>query len=225
MAALSYSYDYPHPAVTTDVVLFTIRHARLEILLIRRGHDPFKGYWALPGGFVGIDEDLEACALRELAEETGVRGVYLEQLYTFGKPLRDPRERIITVAYFALVAEERCELRAGSDAADVGRFEVRGLPRLAGDHDQIIALAHQRLKAKLDYSTIALQFMPATFTLSQLQTVYEIILDEPLDKRNFRRKVLSLDCLEDTGEDTREGTYRPARLFRVKTPGRVEIIK
>jgi 8-oxo-dGTP diphosphatase len=225
MAALPYSYEYPHPAVTTDVVLFTIRQSRLEILLIRRGREPFKGYWALPGGFVGIDEDLDDCALRELAEETGIRGVYLEQLYTFGEPLRDPRERVITVAYFALVPAKHCDLRAGSDAIDVAWFDMGNLPALAADHDRIIALAHQRLKAKLDYSTIALQFMPATFTLSQLQTVYEIILGEPLDKRNFRRKILSLDCLEDTGEDTREGTYRPARLFRVKTPGTVEIIK
>src|ERR671918_453513 len=152
---MPYSYHYPHPAVTTDVVLFTIQDERLEVLLIRRGSEPFKGRWALPGGFVDIDEDLLACAARELEEETGVTGVYLEQLYTFGAPDRDPRERVITVAYYALIPSDRLRLQAADNAEALGWFAMDDLPALAFDHAEIIAMAHQRLVAKLDYSTIA----------------------------------------------------------------------
>jgi 8-oxo-dGTP diphosphatase len=221
----SYQYDYPHPAVTTDVVVFTIREERLEILLVRRRGEPFKGSWSLPGGFLQIEEDLEACALRELAEETGVRGVYLEQLYTFGAPGRDPRERVISVAYYALTRSDRLEVRASSDAAEVAWFPVRALPPLAFDHQAIVGLAHRRLKAKLDYSTIAFQFMPETFTLGELQRVYEILLGERLDKRNFRKHILALGRVEPTGELKRRGNHRPAQTYRLKDPHRVEIIR
>lgn len=222
---MAYSYEHPHPAVTTDVVIFTIRKEKLEVLLVKRGGEPFKGYWALPGGFVDIDEDLEACALRELEEETGVTGVYLEQLYTFGAPDRDPRERVISVTYYAMVPAERINLQAASDADDVGWFEVDSLPPLAFDHESIVAMAHKRLASKLNYSTIALQFMPDRFTLRELQQVYESILGETLDKRNFRKRVIAMDCLKDTGERRRNGNHRPARLYAVKSPGTVEIIK
>lgn len=222
---MAYSYEHPHPAVTTDVVIFTIRKEKLEVLLVKRGGEPFKGYWALPGGFVDIDEDLEACALRELEEETGVTGVYLEQLYTFGAPDRDPRERVISVTYYAMVPAERINLQAASDADDVGWFEVDSLPPLAFDHESIVAMAHKRLASKLNYSTIALQFMPDQFTLRELQQVYESILGETLDKRNFRKRVIAMDCLKDTGERRRNGNHRPARLYAVKSPGTVEIIK
>ncbi len=220
-----YSYAYPHPAVTTDVVIFTIRAQELEVLLIRRGSEPFKGSWALPGGFAGIDEDLAACAERELEEETGVSGVYLEQLYTFGAPDRDPRERVISVAYYALVPPDLISIRAASDAREVAWFQVNRLPPLAFDHDIIVAMAHKRLSAKLNYSTIALQFLPEKFTLSELQQVYESILNEKLDKRNFRKRVLALDCIRDTGESRRNGNHRPARLYAVKSRGTVEFIK
>ncbi len=222
---MSYSYAYPHPAVTTDVVIFTIRDHVLELLLIRRGSDPFKNSWALPGGFVNIDEDLEACALRELEEETGVTGVYLEQLYTCGTPNRDPRERVISVAYYALVPPDRINIRAASDAKEVAWFNLERLPTLAFDHETIVAMAQQRLTAKLNYSTIALQFMPEKFTLSELQQVYESILGETLDKRNFRKRVLTMNCIKDTGESRRNGNHRPARLFSVTSPGTVEFIK
>ena len=222
---MAYCYEYPHPAVTTDVVVFTIRDEHLEVLLVKRAADPYKDYWALPGGFVDIDEDLPDCAKRELEEETGAAGVYLEQLYTFGRPGRDPRERVISVAYYALVPAERLQIRAASDAKAVGWFALTDLPALAFDHDGIIALAHKRLASKLDYSTIALQFMGETFTLSRLQSVYEVILGERLDKRNFRKRVLALDCIEDAGKLARNGNHRPARLYRVKTPGKVEFIK
>jgi len=222
---MSYTYPQPHPAVTTDIVIFTILRQQLELLLIRRADDPFKDCWALPGGFIEIDEDLEHCALRELEEETGVTGVYLEQLYTFGAPDRDPRERVISVAWYALVPPDRLNIRAASDAREVAWFEVRKLPPLAFDHQEIVALAHRRLSAKLNYSTIALQFMPEKFTLSELQQVYESILGTILDKRNFRKRVASLGCVRETGEYRRDGKHRPAQLFAMTTPGTVEIVR
>jgi ADP-ribose pyrophosphatase YjhB (NUDIX family) len=220
-----YCYEYPHPAVTTDVVIFTIQDEDLKVLLIRRASDPFRDIWALPGGFIEIDEDLEACALRELAEETGVTGVYLEQLYTFGDPKRDSRERIITVAYYALVPIDRLHPRAASDAREVGWFSCKALPPLAFDHGRIVQLAHDRLAAKLNYSTIALNFMPERFTLGELQRVYEIVQGEPLDKRNFRKRVMSYGCIQFTGDHRRNGNHRPARLYAVKWPGRVEFVR
>jgi 8-oxo-dGTP diphosphatase len=221
---MPFTYQYPHPAVTTDVVLFTIRAGVLQLLLIRRAGEPFADAWALPGGFVEIDEDLEQAAARELAEETGISGVFLEQLYTFGTPSRDPRERIISVAYYALVPEERLSVHAGSDAKEVAWFPYTELPSLAFDHGEIVAMAHERLAAKLSYSTIALQFMPARFTLSRLQSVYEAILGRKLDKRNFRKRITASDSIAATEEKSRDGNHRPARLYAVKTPGRVEII-
>ncbi len=218
-------YAYPHPAVTTDVVVFTIRDKRLKLLLIQRGAEPYRGMWALPGGFLDIDDDLEECAKRELQEETGVSGVYLEQLYTYGKPDRDPRERVISTAYYALIPSDRLQVKAASDASDAKWFPLDELPELAFDHNRIIKQAHERLVAKLDYSTIAFQFMAETFTLSELQAVYEILLDEELDKRNFRKWILALERIEETGELRRTGNHRPARIYRLKNPDQVEIIK
>lgn len=220
-----YSYEYPHPAVTVDIVIFTIRDARLKLLLIRRAGEPYRGKWALPGGFIHLDEALDASARRELEEETGVSGVYLEQLYTFGAPQRDPRERVITVAYYALIPSDKLQLRAATDADAVGWFGMDELPQLAFDHTDIIAMAHERLVAKLDYSTLAFQFMGGDFTLSELQSVYEIILREELDKRNFRKWALALEQIEETGRERRDGAHRPAKLYRLKEPGTVAIIK
>lgn len=222
---MAYTYDYPHPAVTTDIVIFTIRHDELKVLLVNRGAPPFKGTWALPGGFVNLDESLEAGARRELEEETGVTDVYLEQLYTFGEPDRDPRERVITVAYYALVPTDEIDIKAGSDAEGVSWIGMQELPELAFDHGDILDMAYARLSAKLDYSTIAFQFMPHEFTLPELQHVYEVILRKPMDKRNFRKRILALDLIEETGEDRRDGAHRPAKLYRVKDPGRIDIIK
>ncbi len=220
-----YSYVYPHPAVTADVALFTIRQERLQLLLIKRDGAPFAGFWALPGGFVEPQECLEDCALRELMEETGVEGVYLEQLYTFGKPERDPRERVISVAYYGLMPLPALEPRSGSDAAQIAWFDADRLPDLAFDHVEIIAKARERLRAKLDYSTIALQFMPKKFTLSELQTVYQTILGEPLDKRNFRKRISALGLVKPTGDQRRDGNHRPAALYRASHPNRVDYIK
>lgn len=219
---MTYTYKHPHAAVTTNVVIFTVLDAKLRLLLVRREREPFKGYWALPGGFIALEEDLTASALRALERETGMTGVYLEQLYTFGRPDRDPRERVITVAYYALVPSGRLALR---NDGNVGWFGLDALPALALDHQEIVAIAAERLKAKLDYSTLAFQFLSEQFTLSELQAVYEIILRERLDKRNFRKQMLSLDLLQESGTEKRQGSHRPAKLYRLKYPGRVEIIK
>lgn len=212
-------------AVRADVVFFSIRDARLAVLLVRRAGAPFHGAWGLPGGPVGPDEDLDRAAARELAEQTGVSDVYLEQLYTFGRPDRDPQGRVISVAYYALAPSEALPLRPAPDVTAVEWFAVKALPQLAFDHAEIVGMAQSRLVAKLDYSTIAFQFMPDRFTLSELQAVYETILGEEMDKRNFRRWVLALERIEETGAERRDGSHRPARLYRLKYPNRVEIIR
>ncbi len=222
----TFCYVHPHPAVTTDVVLFTIKNEQLQILLINRAAKPFQMTWALPGGFLELDETLEACAMRELEEETGISGVYLEQLYTFGNPGRDPRERVISVAYYALAPYHKgLDPKAASDARDVSWHPINSLPDLAFDHAEIIKLAHQRLVSKLDYSTIAFQFLHQVFTLSELQSVFEIILNDQLDKRNFRKRILAMDLLEATGKFASNGHHRPARTYRPKDPKRVVMLK
>ena len=222
---MSYVYDYPHPAVTVDIAIFSVRNDELKILLIKRALAPHRGEWALPGGFVDLKEGLEEAARRELEEETGVTGVYLEQLYTFGEPDRDPRERVITVAHFALIPSDRLKLKAASDAEGVSWFGMDELPPLAFDHEEILRMALTRLAAKLDYSTIAFQLMPDSFTLTELQHVYEIIARAPFDKRNFRKRILALDVIEPTGEEKREGPHRPAKLYRIIDRSRVDVIK
>jgi 8-oxo-dGTP diphosphatase len=215
--AKAHHYDvskYDRPSVTVDVVMMSLRQCDLQVLLVKRRAWPYEGMWAIPGGFVNINESLEAAARRELQEETGVENVYMEQLYTFGDPGRDPRTRVITVVYFALLDSERLQVKAGDDAADVGWFSAYKLPPLAFDHAKIIEYALTRLRGKLDYTTIAFNLLPEQFTLRELQRVYEIILHKKLDKRNFRKKILSTGILEDTGAKKMEGTHRPARLYR-----------
>lgn len=212
----SYSYDYPRPSVTVDIILFTFHEDRLKVLLIRRSHAPFADRWALSGGFVNIDEDLEEAARRELNEETNVSDVYLEQLYTFGDPDRDPRGRVITVAYFALLSNDQVnqlQIRGASDAGEAAWWDIYALPELAFDHARILHYAVQRLRWKLEWTALGFLLLPAEFTLSELQRVYETVLHEPLDKRNFRRKMLAADVLEETG-NLREGDHRPAKLYR-----------
>ncbi len=209
-----YHYRYPRPAVTTDIVLFTISCGILKLLLIKRGQGPHEGSWALPGGFLEPDEDLSECARRELQEETGLQGIYLEQLYTFGKPGRDLRERVVSVAYLALTPPLEQPPEAASDAVATHWYSAENLPPLAFDHADIIALARGRLLSKLDYSGIALQFLPETFTLSEIQKVYEIVRSEQLDKRNFRKQITGMDLIEETGDQRRNGSHRPARLYR-----------
>ncbi len=211
-----YSYAHPRPSVTVDVVLFTFSDGELRTLLIQRAGPPYAGQWALPGGFARMDESLEAAAQRELLEETGARDVYLEQLYTFGDPPRDPRGRVITVVYFALVSAEqaaRMAVAGGDDAQDARWWNVYDLPALAFDHRSILDYALQRLRWKLEWTALGFLLLPNQFTLSELQSVYETVLKEALDKRNFRRKILAADILEESG-GLREGDHRPAKLYR-----------
>jgi 8-oxo-dGTP diphosphatase len=211
---MSYTYEHPHPAVTVDCVVFGHDESDLKMLLIQRGVAPFKGRWALPGGFVRLDEALEDAARRELREETGLDDLFLEQLYTFGEPRRDPRERVISVAYYALVTLAGHPVQASSDAANVAWFSISDLPPLAFDHDGIATIALRRLQAKVRYEPIGFELLPAKFTLSQLQRLYETILEQPLDKRNFRKKILAMGLLADTGEIEQDVAHRAARLYR-----------
>jgi ADP-ribose pyrophosphatase YjhB (NUDIX family) len=199
--------------ITVDVVIFTIQEGRLGVLLVRRGIPPYEGAWAIPGGFILPDEGLERAARRELEEETAVRDVYLEQLYTFGEPGRDPRGRVVTVAYYSLISPDRA-IRAGSDAAEARWWPMDGLPDLAFDHAEILEYALERLRNKLEYTTVGFQLLPERFTLSELQQVYEAILGRRLDKRNFRRKIALLAILTPLKEYRRQGASRPARLYR-----------
>lgn len=207
---------YPQPSVTVDVLVFVIMDQKLQVALIKRGVAPYKNRWAIPGGFVHIDESLEEAARRELAEESGVQGVFLEQLYTFGAPSRDPRGRVITVAYYALVPDQNITLAASTDARVAQWFPVDAIPTLAFDHKAILSLALERLKSKLEYSNIAYGLLPPKFRLTELQQVYEIILGRPLDKRNFRKRMLSLGLLEATRQVDKSGAHRPAQLYRFK---------
>lgn len=208
--------EHAQPSVTVDVILFTIVERELRVLLVRRDLPPFEGSWALPGGFVRIDESLDAAARRELREETGVEVRWLEQLYTFGDVARDPARRAITVAYFALIDSAALSPVAGTDAVGVGWHPVHALPELAFDHRRIVDTALERLRYKTEYAPVAFQLLPDELTLSDLQEVYEVILDRPLDKRNFRRKILALEILEPTGEERREGRGRPAAIYRFR---------
>ena len=199
--------------VTVDIVIFTIQAGELKVLLVKRGVPPFSGQFAIPGGFVLEGESLDQAALRELREETGVAEVYLEQLYSFGDPRRDPRGRVVTITYFALISAEHSELRAGTDAAAAAWFPVDAVPDLAFDHKKILDYAVERLRNKLEYTTVGFQLLPEKFSLSELQEVYEAILGKKLDKRNFRRKLTLLKILKPTSQYRRDGR-KPARLYR-----------
>jgi 8-oxo-dGTP diphosphatase len=211
---MAYTYEYPRPALTVDCVVFGLDDAGLHVLLIERGGAPFEGDWALPGGFVHMDETLEEAARRELAEETGLEDVFLEQLYTFGAVDRDPRGRVVSVAYYALTNIRDHRVRAATDARDAAWFEVAKLPDLAFDHDQIIETAIERLRGKIAYRPIGFELLPKKFTLTQLQHLYETILQRDLDKRNFRKKVLSLGLLVALDEHEKDVPRRRARLYR-----------
>jgi 8-oxo-dGTP diphosphatase len=206
---------YERPSVTVDVVIFSVVEGQLKVLLIQRKNWPFEGTWAIPGGFVDMDEPLEDAAARELYEETGIEGVYLEQFYTFGQPDRDPRTRVISVAYLALVDAGQLQPRAADDAADVGWFPVHEPPPLAFDHVDMLKRAFQRLRHKLESTALGSLFMPEEFTLSELRRAYERILNEKLDDSRFRGRILVADILKVTG--TRRGRgRRAARLYRFK---------
>ena len=211
---MTYSYRYPRPALTVDCVVFGLADESLQVLMIKRDLEPFAGRWALPGGFVEMEETLESAARRELREETGLDTTYLEQLYTYGDLNRDPRERVVSVAYFALVKMGVHSVQAASDARSVDWFPVDDVPSLAFDHEGILSDALQRLRSKVRYQPIGFELLPRKFTLRQLQRLYETILDRPLDKRNFRKKILAMDLLEELDEQETDVAHRAARLFR-----------
>jgi 8-oxo-dGTP diphosphatase len=211
---MSYTYQYPRAALTVDCVVFGFDESALKVLLIERALEPFKGRWALPGGFVRVDETLDAAARRELAEEAGLANVFLEQLYSFGAVDRDPRERVVSVAYYALVKLSDHRARAATDAANAQWFPVSKVPKLAFDHAEIVATARTRLESKVRYQPIGFELLPPKFTLSQLQHLYEVVLDTELDKRNFRKKVLGFGLLIPLKETQMMGRHRPAQLFR-----------
>lgn len=213
---MPYTYSHPRPAVTVDCVVFGLDLAAddLKILLIQRKKDPFAGHWAFPGGFVEPSETLEQSARRELQEETGIAKLYLEQLYTFGDPGRDPRGHTVTVAYYALVKLSDHDPKAADDAQAVNWFPAARPPQLAFDHEKILGVALARLKGKVRYQPIGFELLPAKFTLSQLQRLYEIVLERPLDKRNFRKKILGMGLLIRLDETQKDVAHRAARLYR-----------
>ncbi len=211
---MAHTYKYPRGALTVDCVVFGLDDEDLKALLIQRDLEPFEGSWALPGGFVHVDETLEEAAERELEEEAGLSKVFLEQLYTFGTVDRDPRERVVTVSYYALVNIRDHRVRAATDARNAAWFPVTELPTLAFDHEAILDVGLKRLQGKVRYQPIGFELLPKKFTLTQLQRMYQTILERSLDKRNFRRKVLAMDLLIETDEIEKDVAHRAARLYR-----------
>ncbi|MCA8915635.1 MAG: NUDIX hydrolase [Planctomycetes bacterium] len=211
---MAHTYEHPRPALAVDCVVFGLDDADLKVMLIQRGAEPFKGRWALPGGFVRLNETLDDAARRELEEETGLKRVFLEQLYTFGAIKRDPRERVVSVAYYALCNLRDHKVQAATDASDAAWFDLHRLPALAFDHDEILKTAVERLRGKVRYVPIGFELLPRKFTLTQLQRMYEKILDRELDKRNFRKKVLGMGILDETDELQEGVAHRAARLYR-----------
>jgi len=221
---MSFHYQYARPALAVDCVVFGLDED-LQVLLIQRDIPPFEGRWALPGGFVRMDETLDEAAKRELEEETGVTRVYLEQLYTFSELDRDPRERVVSVAYYALVKLSDHRVKAATDAREAAWFSVIDLPKLAFDHDRVLATALARLKGNVTYKPIGFELLPPKFTLSQLQRMYEVILEKELDKRNFRKKVLTMGFLEELDEVEQDVAHRAARLYRFDKKQYHELMK
>ncbi|MFK7818458.1 MAG: NUDIX domain-containing protein [Planctomycetaceae bacterium] len=211
---MSFTYKYARPALTVDCVVFGLDDDDLKLLLIQRDLEPFAGKWAFPGGFVDVGEAIDDAARRELQEETGLSRVFLEQLYTFGAPDRDPREHVVSVAHYALVRLSDHRVQAATDARNAGWFAIDDVPPLAFDHQKILKVAHERLRNKVRYQPIGFELLPPKFPLRSLQHLYEVILERPLDKRNFRKKILSMDVLEELDEIETDVAHRAARLYR-----------
>lgn len=191
----TYTYEYPRPAVTTDCVIFSFDGKDLNVLLIQRGIEPYKGSWAFPGGFLRMDETCEEGALRELKEETGLVPEYIEQFHTFSDVNRDPRGRVITIAFYALI--KKSEVCGGDDAKDARWFKIKDIPHLAFDHDYVLRIAQQTLKEKIHFQPVGFELMENEFTLPELQRLYEAILEVKFDRRNFQKKMLQIGLIED----------------------------
>ena len=217
-----YCYKYPHPAVTTDCVIFGFDGERLQVLLVERGIEPYKGKWAFPGGFLKMDETAEEGALRELREETGLERAYIQQFHTFSDPHRDPRERVITIAYYALVKIQ--EVHGGDDAASARWFPLSEIPSLAFDHDYILRMATQRLREEIHFQPVGFELLPEKFTIKELQALYEAILGISFDRRNFAKKMLHLEILTELDETVWPTSKREAKLYRFN-PDKYEELK
>ena len=213
---MTYNYEFERPGLTVDCVVFglDLDEEIFKVLLIERDLEPFAGKWALPGGFVRAGESPADAARRELLEETGITDVFLEQLYTFGAPQRDPRGWIVSVAYYALVAPAQHGLSAATDARRAAWFPVNRLPRLAFDHTEILRTALARIRGKLSYAPIGFELLPQKFTIKQLQKLYEIVLGTQLDNRNFRKRIFAMDVLRELNERQTNVAHRAARLYK-----------
>lgn len=218
---------YKHAVIATDIVIFTIQSQKLQVLLIKMKKEPYSdNFWAAPGGLVKSFESVDMSAKRQLAEKTNVKNIYLEQLYTFGDANRDPFGRVVSVAYFALIPSDSTRLKTTKEYGDVKWFSVNSLPKLAYDHKKIIETAHERLQKKLEYSNIVYGLLPEKFTLTDMQKTYEIILKKKIDKRNFRKKALSLGIIKKTNKILQGIANRPAALYTFvkKTPQIVTVM-
>ena len=211
---MTFSYPFERANLAVDAVVFGLDEEDLKIILIERDLAPYEGRWALPGGFVHIHESLEEAAKRELREETGIHNLFLEQLYTFGDVDRDPRERVVSVAYFALVNLRDHQIKAATDARNAAWFSVDDIPPLPFDHNKIVDVALKRLQGKVSYEPIGFELLPKKFTLTQLQRMYEKILEQEIDKRNFRKKILGMGLLKDLNEVQLDVAHRAARLYQ-----------
>ena len=218
-----YCYKYPRPALTTDCVIFGFDGQKLKVLLIERGHEPYKGKWALPGGFVQMDETTEEGAKRELKEETGLQNVFIEQLYTFSNVNRDPRGRVISVAYYALINLSDHTLKAGDDAKKTKWFSIDEIPPLAFDHEKIFKSALLRLKAKIRYQPVGFELLAEKFTLTELQHLYEAILETKLDKRNFRKKIKKMNLLIELDEKQKNVQHKAANYYKFDKQKYIEL--
>jgi 8-oxo-dGTP diphosphatase len=200
--------------ISVDAVVFGYESGTISVLLIKRKYAPFKGKWAIPGGFVLNEESLEDAVERELFEETGIKISYLEQLYTFGKPKRDPRSRVVSVAYFGLIKPSTFKIFASTDAAEVQWFKISELPKLSFDHEEILKMAIDRLQSKITYEPIGFELLDNKFPFSDLEKLYTTLLGRTIDRRNFRKKILSLNVLDELNEKFSKGSGRPANLFK-----------
>lgn len=208
----TYTYEYPRPSVTTDCVIFGYDGKDLKVLLVERGVEPFKGKWAFPGGFLNLEEDALEGAKRELREETGLEQAYIEQFHTFTQVDRDPRGRVITIAYYALV--KISDVKGGDDAAKAEWFSLKDVPPLAFDHDRILRMAVSRLRERIHFKPIGFELLPEEFTMPQLQNLYESILEVHFDRRNFASKMLRLGILEETGERPKDAARSVPAKYR-----------
>ena len=211
MEEKKYCYKYPHPAVTTDCVIFGFDGSELQVLLIERGIEPFKGKWAFPGGFLNMDETAGEGAMRELKEETGLENAYIEQFNTYSEPGRDPRERVITIAHYALVRIQ--EVKGGDDAAKAQWFPIDKVPQLAFDHDKILRDAMRKLRERIHFEPIGFELLPEKFTMRELQILYESILGVKFDRRNFAKKMMHYELLNQLDETVRPTAKRDALLY------------